>query len=374
MKLIYFSDSAIPSRSPNSIHVMKMCQAFANSKDNIEVILYGKTTKACFKNIKDIYSYYNVTSNFKLKIIPKFSFYGSGLFYNLVIPFFVIFSRADIFYCRSIIAAFFGVVFKKNVVFEMHEPFLMKGFRLEFMFKTIIESKSLNKLVVISEALKTYTESNYNIDKLKIIVAHDGADPIDFDNANKINFKNFSVGYVGSLYEGKGMEIIADLSFRMPNVDFHIVGGLPTQIAEWQTKLGKCSNIFFHGFKKQNEIASYLLSFDILIAPYLNEVLVSKKKGANNLALWMSPLKLFEYMSAGKPILTSNLPVIKEILTHNETAFLCDPSVIDDWGDSIEWIKQNPKDSAKISLKAFEKFSSKYTWAKRAEHLIHKLG
>ena len=72
----------------------------------------------------------------------------------------------------------------------------------------------------------------------------------------------------------------------------------------------------------------------------------------------MSPLKLFEYMSAGKPILTSNLPVIKEILTHNETAFLCDPSVIDDWGDSIEWIKQNPKDSAKISLKAFEKFSS----------------
>ena len=59
MKILYISKSVIPSRSANSIHVMKMCQAFANNGH--EVVLLAPNTKYQYeKNVNDIYSYYAV--------------------------------------------------------------------------------------------------------------------------------------------------------------------------------------------------------------------------------------------------------------------------------------------------------------------------
>ena len=104
-----------------------------------------------------------------------------------------------------------------------------------------------------------------------------------------------------------------------------------------QNKHGKLENLHYHGFVSHSETSQYLCAFDILIAPYQNHV--STYGGDINIAQWMSPLKIFEYMSAGKPIISSNLPAIKEILQHGETALLCDPDNIDEWVENIENLK-----------------------------------
>ena len=66
MKIIYISKSIIPSRAANSIHVMKMCQAFADNGH--KVVLLAPDLKNYYEsNVDDIYEYYGVKKNFKIK-------------------------------------------------------------------------------------------------------------------------------------------------------------------------------------------------------------------------------------------------------------------------------------------------------------------
>ena len=101
---------------------------------------------------------------------------------------------------------------------------------------------------------------------------------------------------------------------------------------------------------------------DYLIAPYQRKVYVhgsifqeTKKNKTLETSKWMSPLKLFEYMSSKKPIISSDLKSIKEILTHNHDAILCDPDNFQEWIRAIE--RLNNKDLvSRISQNAYKSF------------------
>jgi glycosyltransferase involved in cell wall biosynthesis len=369
MKIVYVSDSAIPSSSPNSLHVMKMCQAFGRLGHS--VTLWAKNTTFCIKDVQDIHAFYAVDKNFDIDIYPTTAYKVSGLLYNIKLGYRVLNISADLIYTRSIIAAFFLLLYNKPVAFEVHEPFEGKGARLRRMFKYIIEHPKLLKLVVISAALKTYYQENFNLHESRIAVAHDGADPFPSVQAATLT-AGFKVGYVGSLYPGKGMEIILPLAKKCPAIQFHIVGGKRDQIENIR-KDQQLANVEFHGFKTQQEIPPLLKAFDILIAPYTRVVKVSRKKGANNLALWMSPLKLFEYMAAGKPIVTSNLAVIQEIIEHNKTGVLCDPDDLQSWVVAISNLRDNPDVAKDLARQARETFENHHTWEKRAAAILKEL-
>ena len=67
MKILYISKSIIPSRTANSIHVMKMCQAFADNGHEVVLLapnIKNKVEKRC---IQISYEYYGVKKNFKIK-------------------------------------------------------------------------------------------------------------------------------------------------------------------------------------------------------------------------------------------------------------------------------------------------------------------
>ena len=65
MKIIYISNSIIPSRSANSVHVMKMCQSFASLGHEV-ILLAPDFCDEYEKNILDDFSFYNVEKTFKL--------------------------------------------------------------------------------------------------------------------------------------------------------------------------------------------------------------------------------------------------------------------------------------------------------------------
>ena len=370
MKITYISDSAIPSSSPNSVHVMKMCQAFALLGH--EVTLYGKNTTSCFSRVNDVHSFYAVDNGFNISIYPNQAFKGSGMFYNLSFIWRILLLRSDLFYTRSILAAFFLLLYGRQIVFEVHEPFEGKGRLLNFMFSFIKKHKRLRKMVVISDALRKYYVNSGGMSLERIMVAHDGADP--FVAARPvINDPSIKVGYIGSLYPGKGLEILVPLARVCSNVVFHVVGGNEEQVEKAKKEAGDVQNLVFHGFKSQQEIPGYISSFDVLIAPYSARVIVSEKKGANNLALWMSPLKLFEYMASGKPIISTALPVIKEVLQHGYNALLCDPENLEQWKERIYQMVSDADLRARLSKRALEDFNSRYTWQKRAAYILSNL-
>ena len=341
MKLVYLSRSIIPSKTANSIHVMKMCQAF--SEHGNQVVLLGPTDQEQAELVSDIFTYYGVNNSFEVKKIPVPPLIkGSARLYGFLCAFKAKLIKADIAYGRCLQSCFFSALLGIPVAYEAHQTLEDAGKITRNMFAYMVQSKHFRQLIVISEALAKYYNQQHNIPESLITVAHDGADrvknlsqiiPVDFPNANQLK-----VGYVGHLYPGKGMEIISELAKACSWADFHIIGGQSADIDYWKQQLKAQTNIYFYGFVPHGETEQYRQGCDVLIAPYLRNV---STYGGGDIAKWMSPLKIFEYMASAKPILASDLPVLREVLDHEKTALLCNPDDINDWVDSLKRLNQD---------------------------------
>jgi glycosyltransferase involved in cell wall biosynthesis len=284
-------------------------------------------------------------------------------------------SHYDVRYTRSIYAAFWSALYGREIAFEIHEPFDTQGWWLKTIFKYLSRSKNIVKWVFISEALKDATLSSYpSIAEHRCFVANDGADAIQDKpgvDTQVANIGRRRVGYIGSLLKGKAMEIVIPLSKICIDAEFHIVGGKESDIQKLKAQLNKDQdNVIFYGFIPPGETPRYIEQFDILIAPYSRGVFVENENDSNNIAQWMSPLKIFEYMSSAKPIIASDLPVLKEVLIHGENSFLCDPDKLESWKDAISELSSDPVLAARIGKSAQSDFLQRHTWQERAGKIL----
>ena len=83
----------------------------------------------------------------------------------------------------------------------------------------------------------------------------------------------------------------------------------------------------------------------------------------------MSPLKIFEYMSSQKPIISSNHKVIREILRNDDNALLCEPNNFNEWVKAIIRLKDQ-KLRKKLAKKSYSDYLSKHTWEKRVQKIL----
>lgn len=366
MKIIYISNSIIPSKTANSIHVMKMCQAFSNNGHDVTLLALILQDI----NKKYLFEYYGVKKNFNLLGL-QFQKFKFGKLFNYAYKIYDYLKRTnfDLAYGRFLHGCFIAcVVLNKKTFFETHSPYEMLCWYEKKLLGIMIKNKNFQKLVVISESLKNMYIATNIISHEKIIVAHDGADEqSDFegilDKSDKLR-----VGYFGHLYKGRGIDLIIKLSNLLPDVEFHIVGGDDNHINFWKSQTQN-HNLIFHGFVEPKVVYKYRNSCDALLAPYQEEVTVSGDKG--NTSAYMSPLKVFEYMSSKKPIICSNLPVLKEIL--NETnSILVELNDLNGWINSINKIKSDTSFMKLISKNSYQTFIAEFTWDKRVKRIMKK--
>ena len=114
MKIIYISDSVIPSRSANSIHVMKMCQALADN--GYEVVLLAPDIKHQYeKSVDDVYEYYRVKKNFDIKKLWYPNIKGNFLFYAVAIFFYLFLNKnINLVYGRFLHGCYAAMLLKKK--------------------------------------------------------------------------------------------------------------------------------------------------------------------------------------------------------------------------------------------------------------------
>jgi glycosyltransferase involved in cell wall biosynthesis len=161
------------------------------------------------------------------------------------------------------------------------------------------------------------------------------------------------------------MELIAELA-RGTDHEFIVAGGDDESIARWKSQLG--SRVNFLGHVPNRDVSAIIGSFDIALAPYLTSI-----SGAGtrfNLAQWMSPLKLFEYMAHGRPIITSDLPSIREIVQDGVEAMLCDPAHPDQWIATAERLAGDFTLRQRLGAAALEAFRARHEWSGRAKLII----
>ncbi|PTL37773.1 glycosyltransferase family 4 protein [Alkalicoccus saliphilus] len=362
MKIYYVSASKVPSRDANSVQVMKMCQALA--RQSHEVTLFARNNRE--EGVSYEYDYYSVEKIFTLHKIdwPQMRFVG-GWVYGSKVKKAAGRDLPDLFYGRDKYSLYhirsLGVPF----AYESH---VLPGNKIHrYLEGRMFSSPNFVKLIVTAQALKReYLQIYPDLEESKVQVVHNGADKRPLEekaSAGENDGEKLKIGYVGHLYKGKGMEIIHKLAERLDSgYEFHIVGGREEDIQYWKDQT-RDLNIIYHGFVSQGELPGYYKKFDVMLAPYQDQRIKTKH---GTIDKWPSPLKVIEYMSYGRAIVSSDLPMTREVLVHRKNSLLCSPEKIDDWVESIRLLREEPTLRRRLAAQAMQEFQELYSWESRA--------
>jgi glycosyltransferase involved in cell wall biosynthesis len=120
--------------------------------------------------------------------------------------------------------------------------------------------------------------------------------------------------YTGHLYDWKGVETLARASIGLPhNARVYFVGGTERDIKKFKVTHGDKKQITVVGYVPHTEVPLWLSASDVLVLPNSGKEQISR--------VYTSPMKLFEYMASGRPIVASNLPSIRDILNEENAVF-----------------------------------------------------
>lgn len=377
MKIIYITNNRIPTEKAHGFQVMKMCEAFANAGTEIELWIPRR-----FNAIEeDPFHYYSMSKIFTIKkisvidLIPLYRFFGP--FANLVESFsFAIFSyfklpKGDdyIIYSRDQFILWFLSFTSKKFVYEIH------SFPGKPLFYKRIWGRAY-KIVTITATLKSKIVK-YGIDENKIIVAHDAVDSGAFNavalSKEELRIEldlpkdDFLIGYIGK-FKTLGMEkgiatMIEALPLLNKDMKMIFVGGEEREIKEYKSLANRFNVLpqcLFFIYQPYSLLIRYTKAMDVLVIPFPNKP---------HYALYASPLKLFEYMASGRPIISSNLPALREVLNDKNAIFFKAGDAAD-LARAIKILKSSQMLGYHLSQQALSDVKE-YTWDKRAENILN---
>lgn len=378
MKIAYVADIRLPTEKAHGLQIMETCSALAAAGNEVELFVssYGSSAE------DPIFDHYGIRKSFKISAIP-----GVGLL-RLGQAGFLIRSRVfavragKIFRIRKRIDGgrpAFDAVYTRDeavvrhvsrlgykVFYEMHD--VRKGRR------QLIAIRRAAGVVVITKSLARLCEAAGK-DRKKILVAPDGADLDMFNVPESKEECRRRVGlppdkklalYSGHLYSWKGADVLAAAAAYFDKDTVAVfVGGTDADISAFKSRYATDATgaanggISVVGRQPHSSVPYYLKAADALILPNSAKEDISR--------LFTSPLKLFEYMASGVPIVASDLPSLREIIDER-SAFFARP---DDPKSLAEAVKAalNDPDEAGLRANAARGIVEAYSWNERGEKI-----
>lgn len=369
MEISYIVSTRIPTEKAHGYQICKMCEEFTRICSKVELIV--PTRKNNIK--KDVFAFYGIENNFKIRKIKSFdffifekylgkvSFYLQSLFF-LIKLFFIKIDNTAIIYTRISGIAW---LFKKRgykVFFEAHTWPNSKNKLYRYFLKDVdgiicnsngtLEKHKENNFLNLFLAPNGVDLEKFKIDKNKHELRKELDLPVD---------KNI-IMYVGHLYKWKGVDVMiktAELMKDNFDIIFMLIGGTDNDIEKYKKiiKNKKLNNVTIVGRKANKEIPKYLRSADILLLP---NVPISQES-----IKYTSPIKMFEYMASGIPIIASDLPSIREVLNDDNSIIIRSDSS-EKMEKAISNLLKDKKKCYKIAEQSLLDVK-KYGWGKRAK-------
>lgn len=250
-------------------------------------------------------------------------------------------------------------------IIELHDP--LTRVRVAWI-RHLLETRRLPAIVTTTVRLKNDILAAFPLlDSSRILVAGGAASGglVDLPPLQLKEAREFNVGYAGSAFPGKGLEVILACAERMPKVGFHVIGPRPEDCAD----RGAISpNVIFYGYKPHPEAVGLLKSMDALLLPNQRSVII--RSGAD-IGAHTSPLKLFEYLSTKRPIIASDLPIFKDVLTAGENALMAPPEDIEAFCNQLNRLQSEPALGRALGAQAQRDFIAHHTWDHRARRIIN---
>lgn len=375
MKLFYIANIRIPTEKAHGRQIAKMCEAFANVGVDLELIV--PTRKGALSE-EDPYSYYGIRSNFQitklktldpvflLKFINGTYIKVQTLLFSFSLHKYLKINKADLIYTRDFYLLPFIRGGAEKIIWEVHDLPRNK-------LKYVKYWNKFYKIIAITHGLKDELV-RLGVEEVRIIVAPDAVDLGQFigitDSKEDLRkeldlpLKKNIVMYSGHLYGWKGADVLALTAKKLTNHEqIVILGGTDKDIVKFKQDFGSIKNLSIIGRKSFGQVVKYLKSADILILPNSAKSKISSH--------YTSPMKLFEYMAAGKPIVASSLPSILEILNKNN-AVLVEPDNVQSLADGINKVLGNDDLAKEISEHAYTDVMQ-YSWDQRTNNILRSL-
>ncbi|MDP3956221.1 MAG: glycosyltransferase family 4 protein [bacterium] len=277
-------------------------------------------------------------------------------------------------YCREEKMLFFmllyNLFYRTRVRFIYEAHFVPKKITVWWRFLLSRVGNVVATSSSIKKALSCYVKSK------RIVVAVHGVDverfAIDIDQATardelKLPRKVSLVGYTGSVCTmggvKKGMGELLDAVAQVDNLHLVAVGANALDIEPYinqAQRLGIAGRVLFREHVSRDTLALYQRACDVLVLPMpLNQY------------AYMLPLKVFEYMASGRPIVASRLPAVADVLDDNNSV-LVEPGNIAELADALSRTTKNPSAYESLANTA-RKEVSRYTWAFRVRTILDSI-
>jgi glycosyltransferase involved in cell wall biosynthesis len=385
VQILYFADIRFPIERANGIQTVHTCDALARRGHTVVLVVRPDVARP----VRDPFDFYGLSPNPRLVIrtvaVPR----GSGARRVAYLGHALVRTVADRRPTQVVLTRDLGLaslalslprVLRPPLVYESHGfapavseamPDLLSGGRPSSAAKRRRLNrrerrvwKRANGYVTITAALAQELEGRFG-PRERVATIPDGVrlQPGRRFEPPRVG-ESPLIAYAGHLYPWKGVDVLLQALALLKSARGLIVGGHPgepdLQAARSRAdEIGVGGRVQFVETVEPWRVPGFLEQADILVLPNTATVLSAR---------YTSPLKLFEYMAAGKPIVASNLPAIREILRDGENAVLTEPGSPEALAAAIGRLAGNPVLTERIARAAFHE-ANEYGWDRRAERL-----
>ncbi len=363
MRIVAISSAQVPSDTANSIQVMKVCQAFAQLGHEVILLVLGLQPV----NLKpaDLQKHYGLHTLFNIEWLPARNRHTFPL--DAV-------RRAerlgaDLLYCWPPQSAVLGLIAGLPSMLEVHD--IPTGRFGPLWLHLFILLPGRKRLLPITEALCRLLD----LPAERTVISPDGVDleryevlPDPAGARSMLGLPPIStVLCTGHLYDGRGADLFLELAKKLPQTSFVWVGGRPADVEIWKTRAIRQGlvNLTFTGFVPNESIPLYQSAADVLLMPYQRTVATSS---GGNTADICSPMKMFEYMAAGRAILSSDLPVLHEVLDKTSAVF-CTAENSLAWEQALTKLLDDQKQRQMLGQRA-KQVVQQYSWIERGRRAL----
>ena len=361
MRIVCISAARIPADTANSIQVMKTCQAFKQLGHDVTLIVPGNRPPKLDDH--QLSEHYGLAELFSIQWLPS----NNRRFFPLKAVWQARRLEADLIYAWPLPSAAFSLLAGIPAMLELHD---FPGGRFgPFWLRFFLTFPGNKRLLPISNALRCALA----LPEEGTVIAPDGVDLERYISLPDPQPARSMLGLpdaptvlcTGHLYAGRGADIFLGLAAKFPQASFVWVGGRPADVEAWKQRAFGLGNVTFTGFVANESIPLYQSAADVLLMPYQYSVATSS---GGNTAEICSPMKMFEYMAARRAILSSDLPVLHEVLDGTMVMF-CPPEDSIAWETALQELLDNENLRKELGHRARQAVEP-YSWVKRAQRVL----
>jgi glycosyltransferase involved in cell wall biosynthesis len=392
-RLIYLTTARLPTEKAHGYQIVKVCEAMARLGLEVELWHPRRHQPNPALQQQTAFAYYGVPPTFRVRSLPNIDvvrldpflpptlfsllFTAHGFVWGLAATALAKSRRADLYYTRDPILAFLSVVMSLPTIYEAHLVPLRAG---RWFLRAIGKRSTRTRIVALTRHTRDRLVT-LGIPSERIAVQPDAVDLDMFQSLpsqsecrrkHSLPFNRPIIGYVGrfqTLEMEKGIpELIAAAALLGASDKdgpiLLIVGG-PMEAVPLYLEVARSVGLAEDRLRFVDrvptwEVPTWMRACDILTLPY-----------STNRTFYysFSPLKLFEYMAAGVPIVASDLPALREILRDGENALLVEPGNPTTLAQAISRLLADEELMVSLSRRAEDDVQC-YTWERRADAIL----